>query len=203
MINAIQGVKRGLRWAWGHKVRTLVLLVAFTLLAPKPIRSQFVDPCCAILATGLTTISSTLSSVIGGGLNSVLSIEKDISNFEQTVVWPQNLINQARSLAGTVQGIFNQIQGVMRIPVNSATLPTTQQFEQNLLSRDPNQIAQTGAQYTAVYGAVPHATAASPQVRDITDMTDATAPAAIKRRTDIAALAALRPTARHPINQNT
>src|SRR5260370_9554228 len=170
MINAIQGVKRGLRWAWGHKVRTLVLLVAFTLLAPKPIRSQFGDPCCAILATGLTTISSTLSSVIGGGLNSVLSIEKDISNFEQTVVWPQNLINQARSLAGRVQGIFNQIQGAMRIPVNSATLPATQQFEQTLLSRDPNQLAQTGAPYTASYVAVPDPTAPSPQVRDITDM---------------------------------
>ena len=146
MKNAIQSVMRGFRWAWGHKIRTCVLLVVFTLLAPKPIRSQFVDPCCAILATGLTTISNTLSSVIGGGLNSILSIEKEISNFEQTVVWPQNLINQARSLVGSVQGIFNQIQGVMRIPVNSATLPATLQFEQNLLSRDPNQIAQTGAQ---------------------------------------------------------
>src|SRR6266446_55466 len=94
MRNAIQSVMRGLRWAWGHKVRTIVLLVVFTLLAPNPIRSQFVDPCCAILATGLTTISNTLSSVIGGGLNSILSIEKDISKFEQTVVWSQNLINQ-------------------------------------------------------------------------------------------------------------
>jgi len=80
-----------------------------------------VDPCCAILATGLTTISSALSNIIGGGLNSILSVEKSISNFEQSVVWPQNLINQARSLVGSVQGIFNQIQGVMRIPVNSAT----------------------------------------------------------------------------------
>src|SRR5712692_1528169 len=202
MTNAIQGVKRGLMWAWGHKVRTVVLLVVFTLLAPKPIRSQFVDPCCAILATGLTTISSTLSSVIGGGLNSVLSIEKDISSFEQTVVWPQNLINQARSLAGSVQGIFNQIQGVMRIPVNSATLPATQQFEQTLLSRDPNQIAQTGAQYTAVYGAVPDPTAASPQVRDITDMTDATAQAAMKRAIEIDALADLELRAADQINQS-
>jgi len=38
----------------------------------------------------LSTISSTLSSVIGGGLNGILSIEQGISNFEQTVVWPQN-----------------------------------------------------------------------------------------------------------------
>src|SRR3989442_8319223 len=191
MTNAIQGLTRGLRWAWGHKVRTVVLLVVFTLLAPKPIRSQFVDPCCAILATGLTTISSTLSSVIGGGLSGVLSIEKEISNFEQTVVWPQNLVNQARSLAGSVQGIFNEIQRVMRIPVNIATLPATQQFEQNLLSRDPNQIAQTGAQYTAVYGALPNVTMASPQTRDMIDMTDAAAQAALKRAIEIDSLADL------------
>jgi hypothetical protein len=198
----IQSVAQGLRWVWRHKVRTGVLLVVLTLLAPKPLRSQFVDPCCAIVATGLTTVSSTLSNVIGGGLNSILSIEKDISKFEQTVVWPQNLINQARTLVGSVRGIFNQIQGIMRIPVYSATLPATQQFEQNLLSRDPNQIAQTSAQYTAVYGAAPDVTAASPQLRDMTDMTDAAAQAAMKRAIAIDALADLELQAADQINQS-
>jgi len=191
-----------LRWAWGHKVRTIVLLLVLTLVAPSPVRSQFIDPCCAIMSVGLSTISSTLSSVIGGGLNGILSIEQGISNFEQTVVWPQNLINQARSLVGSVQGIFSQIEGVMRVPVNSATLPATQQFEQNLLSRDPNQITQTSAQYTAVYGAVPDATAASPQARDMVDMTDAAAQAAMKRAIAIDALADLELQAADQINQS-
>jgi hypothetical protein len=154
------------------------------------------------MAAGLSTISSTLSSVIGGGLNGILSIERGISNFEQTVVWPQNLINQARSLVGSVQGIFGQIEGVMRVPVNSATLPATRQFEQILLSRDPNQIAQTSAQYTAVYGAVPDATAASPQARDMVDMTDAAAQAAMKRAIEIDALADLELQAADQINQS-
>jgi hypothetical protein len=202
MRTAIQSVKRGLRWAWGNKVRTIVLLLVLTLAVPSPVRSQFIDPCCAIMSVGLSTISSTLSSVIGGGLNGILSIEQGISTFEQTVVWPQNLINQARSLVGSVQGIFSQIEGVMRVPVNSATLPATQQFEQNLLSRDPNQIAQTSAQYTAVYGAVPDATAASPQARDMVDMTDAAAQAAMKRAIAIDALAALELQAADQINQS-
>src|SRR6266852_8865844 len=154
------------------------------------------------MAAGLSTISSTLSSVIGGGLNGILSIEQGISNFEQTVVWPQNLINQARSLVGSVQGIFGQIEGVMRVPVNSATLPATQQFEQILLSRDPNQIAQTSAQYTAVYGAVPDATAASPQARNMVDMTDAAAQAAMKRAIEIDALADLELQAADQLHQN-
>jgi hypothetical protein len=202
MRKAIQSVKGGLRWAWGHKVRTVVLLLVLTLALPRPVRSQFIDPCCAIMAAGLSTISSTLSSVIGGGLNGILSIEQGISNFEQTVVWPQNLINQARSLVGSVQGTFGQIEGVMRVPVNSATLPATQQFEQILLSRDPNQIAQTSAQYTAVYGAVPDATAASPQARDMVDMTDAAAQAAMKRAIEIDALADLELQAADQINQS-
>ncbi|MHB8412699.1 MAG: hypothetical protein ACYDDI_12255 [Candidatus Acidiferrales bacterium] len=202
MTKTIRNVKRGLRWAWGHKVRAVVLLLAFFLLAPKPVRSQFLDPCCVILATGLNTISSTLGNIIGGGLGSILSVDRNISHFEQTIVWPQNLINQARSLVGSVQGIFNQIQGIMRVPVNSAMLPATQQFEQNLLSRNPNQIAQTSAQYRAVYGAVPNATAAPPQTRNMIDITDATAEAAMKRAIEIDALADLELQAADQINQS-
>ena len=202
MRKVIGNVERSLRWVWEHKIRAVVLLVALTLAAPKPVRSQFLDPCCAIMAAGLSTISSTLSSVIGGGLNEILSIEQDISKFEQTVVWPENLIDQARALVGSLQGIFNQIEGVMRVPVNSATLPATRQFEHNLLSRDPNQIAQTTAQYTAVYGAVPDAITASPQTRDIVDMTDAAAQAGMKRAIEIDALADLELQAADQINQS-
>ncbi len=202
MRGAIQNLKRGLRWIWDHKVRIVVLLLVITLVMPTPVKSQFFDPCCAIMAAGLSTISSTLSSVIGGRLNGILSIEQGISNFEQTFVWPQNSINQARSLVGGLQVVFDQIEGVMRIPVNSATLPETQQFERNVLSRDPNQIAQTSAQYTAVYGAVPTSTAASPQTRNMVDMTDAAAQAAMKRAIEIDALADLELQAADQINQS-
>ncbi len=202
MRRVIQALKGSLQWARGHKVRVIALLLIFTLVAPKPVKSQFLDPCCGILAAGLTTISNTLGSVVGGGLNSILSVEQNIKNFEQNVVWPQNIINQARSLVASIQGIFNQIQGITQIPVNSATLPTTQQLEQSLLSRDPNQIGQTTAQYTAVYGPVPAATAASPQVRDMIDMTDAAAQAAMKRAIEIDALADLELKAADQINQS-
>lgn len=202
MRKAIEGVKRGFNWAWRHKFRAVVLLAAFSLLVPPPARSQFLDPCCAILAAGLSTISSTLSNIIGGGLNGILSVEKNISNFEQSAVWPRNLIAQAQSLVGGIQGIFNQMQSVMQVPVNSATLPATQQFEQNLLSGNPNQIAQTSAQYTAVYGAVPSATAASPETRNMIDMSDAAAQAAMKRAIEIDALADLEIQAANQINQS-
>jgi hypothetical protein len=195
-------IKQGLRSIWRYKVRAFVLVIVLFLVAPKPVKSQFLDPCCAIMAAGLNSIGSTISSVVGGGLSDILSIEQDIASFEQTVVWPQTLINQARSLVASMQGLFTQMESVMRIPVNSATLPATQQFEQNLLSGDPNQIAQTGTQFAAVYGAIPDATAASPQTRDLVDMTDAAAQAAMKRSIEIDALADLELQAADQINQN-
>jgi hypothetical protein len=197
----IRNTKQVFTWAWRHKLRAGALSLLIVLLAPKPVKSQFVDPCCAILSAGLGAIANALNGVIGGGLNNILGVEKDISNFEQAVVWPQNLINQARSLVGNLQGVFHQMQGVMLVSVNSATLPVTQQLEQNLLSHDPNQIAQTNAQYLSVYGPVPDATAASPQVRNLIDMTDATAQAAMKRAIEIDALADLELQAADEINQ--
>src|SRR2546427_4888305 len=149
------GVKRGAGWVWERRLRVAALVLVLALVVPRPVKSQFLDPCCAILASGLATISSTLSSVIGGGLNSILSVDQTIQNFEQTVVWPQQLIAQAQALVGTLQGVFSQIQSVTSISVKSATLGTTQQLENNLLSGDANQVASTSQNYAAVYGPVP------------------------------------------------
>lgn len=202
MKKTIATVRQGLAIAWTCKLRAGVLLIILFLAAPKPVKSQFLDPCCAIMAAGLNTVGSTLSSVIGGGLNRILSVEQGVAKFKQTIVWPAALINQARSLVGGMQGIFTQMENVMRIPVNSATLPATQRFEQNLLSGDPNQISQTSSQYVSVYGGVPDATSASPPTRDIVDMTDAVAQTAMKRAIEIDALADLELQAADQINRS-
>ena len=195
------GLTRSVRWAWAHKLRAAALMLVLVLVAPRPVRSQF-DPCCGILAAGLSTITSTLSSVIGGGLNNILSVEQTIQSFEQTTVWPQALISQAQALVGQVQGIYTQIEAAIKVPVNSATLPSTQQLEQNLLSGDSNQIGQTGGNYTAVYGAIPDAASAPPQVRNVVDMTDAVAQDAMKRAIEIDQLATLELQAADQINQS-
>jgi hypothetical protein len=197
-----QFASRGLNWAWKYKFRVAVLALVFTLVAPRPAKSQFLDPCCAILEAGLSTIASTLSSVIGGGLNSILSVDKTIQNFEQTVVWPQQLIAEAKSLVGNIQGLFGQMQSVISIPVASATLPTTQQLETNLLSANADQIGSTSQDYTAVYGLVPNQTAAPPVVRNEIDMSDAVAEDAMKRAIEIDNLANLELQAAGQINQS-
>jgi hypothetical protein len=189
-------------WVLGHKMRTAFLAVVLALTAPWPARAQLLDPCCAMLAAGLASIQSALTNVIGGGLSQILAVDNAIQQYQQTVVWPQTLVIQAQSLVGMLQGNFHQIQNLSRISVNSATLPASQQLEQVLLSRNPNGIAQTSAAYTSLYGPVPTPTAASQQVLNVVDITDATAQAAMKRAIEIDALADLELQAAKQLNQS-
>ena len=198
----LKGASAALRWVWGHKLRVAVLALVLVMLEPRQVKSQILNPCCAVLAAGLITISSTLSNVVGGGLNSILAVDRAILNFEQTIVWPLAQISQAQALVGRTQGTFLAIQNVTRIPVNSATLPAPQQLERNLLSADSNQIGLTSASYSAVYGPVPDVTAASQDVRNRVDMADAAAQAAMKRAIAIDNLADLEIQAANQINQS-
>lgn len=198
------GLLRAVRgWVFGHKLRAVMLALVLVLTAPRPARGQFgLDPCCAMLAAGLASVQSALTGVVGGGLNQILGVNTAMQQFQQTVVWPQALIHQARSLVGLLEGNLNQIQNLMKLSVSSATLPASQQLEQLLLSRNPNQIAQAAGVYTALYGPVPPPTAASQQVLNRVDMTDAVALAAMKRAIEIDALADLELQAANQLNES-
>ena len=202
-MTKIQELLRAVKdWLFEHKLRTAILALVLVLTAPWPARAQFgLDPCCAMLAAGLASVHSALTSV-GGGLNQILGVDRSTQQFQQTVVWPPAEINQARSLVGLLQGNFHQIQSLTKLPLSSTTLPASQQLERVLLSRNPNQIAQTSGAYTALYGPVPAPTAASPQVLNMVDMTDAAAQAAMKRAIEIDALADLELQAANQLNQS-
>src|SRR5215469_8145030 len=144
MTGITQRLRTANDWLFGHKLRAAILALVLVLTAPWPARAQFgLDPCCAMLAAGLASVHSALTSVVGGGLNQILGVDTDMQQFQQGVVWPPAEINQARSVVGLLQGNFHQIQSLTKLPVSSATLPASQQLEHVLLSRNPNQIAQT------------------------------------------------------------
>ena len=94
------------RWIRRHTVLAALALLLTVLISPMHIQGQVPSPCCAILAAGLGTINSTLGSVIGGGLQAINTVLSDISNFEQTVVWPKQAIAQALGMAGQIQGFY-------------------------------------------------------------------------------------------------
>src|SRR6202142_2902845 len=131
------------RWIRRHTVLAAVALLLTALVSPRKIQGQLPSPCCAVLAVGLGTINSTLGSVIGGGLQSINTVLSDISNFEQTVIWPRQAITQALGMAGQIQGFYAQIRAIFRIPISSATLQNPKQLDAILLSGIPGQIPNT------------------------------------------------------------
>jgi hypothetical protein len=188
-------------WVRRHKLRAVSLGVMLVVLWPQPVRSQFLDPCCAIITAGLGTISRTLTSVVGGGLNNILGVEQANSNYERNEVWPAASINQAQGVAATTGGSYQQIANAMSQPVASATLAAPQQLEQNLLSASSGDITNTTGAYASVYGAVPPSTQASPQVQNMVDMGDAAAQDAMKRAIEVDNLANLELQAAQQLNE--
>ena len=176
----------------GKNLRLAVVLLTLLLLMPQSYESQILpSPCCAILSAGLSSIASAITNVVGSGLNAINATMTSIESFERTVVWPQGLINQAKAVVGSIQGIFHRIRGLRQIAVASATLPNPQQLERTLLSANSDALNSFDSQYAAVYSSVPPPTDASTEVRDLIDMTDAAAQAAMKRAIEIDEIAEL------------
>lgn len=170
--------------------KTIVLLIVMAgLMIPQSSQGQFLpSPCCALLSAGLGSVTSAITNVIGSGLNAIQSTMNTIEAFQRTIVWPQQLINQAKATVGAVRGIAGQVRSISQIPVASATLPSPRQLEQTLLSANTAGVSQVGADYAAVYLTVPAPADATPQVRNLIDMTDAVAQAAMKRAIEIDAI---------------
>jgi hypothetical protein len=191
--------------AWsllGRKSIFIVALLAVLVLVPFGARGQLgLDPCCAIISVGLNTISGLLKSVVAKPLSAIQQIQQQAANFEQQIVYPLTAINNARGLAGQMQGQLRQMTQLYRLPTNSATLPTPQQLEQALLSHSPQAISQISQNYSAVYGTVMAPTDAPQPVRDLVDMTDAEAQAALKKAVELDALADVELAAADQINQ--
>jgi hypothetical protein len=94
-----------------------------------------------------------------------------------------------------------QMRQISELSVASATLPTSQQLEMTPLSANPNNVPQVTNNYAALYGTVMLATDAPQAVRDLVDMADAEAQAAMKKALEIDALADLELQAAQQINQ--
>lgn len=177
-------------------------LVIILIALPFGAKAQFgLDPCCAIISVGLKSISGLLSSVVAKPLGEIQQIQQQASNFEQQIIYPAAAIANAKGLVVQVQGQLRQVGQLYQLQINSATLPTPQQLEQAVLSHNPQAFNQITQSYNALYGAVMTATAAPQAVRDLVDMTDAQAQAALKKAVELDALADLEIAAANQINQ--
>jgi hypothetical protein len=191
-----------LGWIRRHAVLIATGALLATAVTPRPGNGQGFSPCCTTLAVGLGTINSTLGSVVGSGLQAINGVMADINGFEQTIVWPRQAIASALRLGVQIQGLYTQVRVIFRIPIATATLRSPQQLEGILMSRSAAQIPNTANGYQNVYGSVPLPQNAPPPVRDMIDMTDATAKDAMQRAIAIDAIADQELAAADQINGN-
>jgi hypothetical protein len=183
-------VSKVAEWLRSRKILGIGLIILVIMAIPKSSPAQFLpSPCCAILSVGLGSVTGAINNVVGSGLNAIRSTINSIEAFERTVVWPKELIDEARGVVGSVREISGSIRTISKVSVTSATLPSPKQLEQTLLSANAEQIPKLSENYAAVYLTVPGPTNASPEVRNIIDMTDAVAQAAMKRAIEIDAIA--------------
>jgi hypothetical protein len=177
-------------------------LAVVIALLPSKARSQLgLDPCCAIISAGLNSISGLLRNSVATPLASIQQSQQQSANFEQQVVFPPAAITQARNMALQFEGTFVMMRQLFQTPVDSATLPLPQMLEQSLLSRNPSAVPRITANYAALYGTVMSPANAPQSIRNLVDMTDAEAQAAMKKAVEIDALADLELQAAEQINQ--
>ena len=180
---------------WEHRTKLLVLVLILSLIASQPLKAQFsIDwaPVVAAINRIGAAISTTIAPAllaINRALGTLNRLMTSIQILFTNVVYPQASINRARGLVGAIQGLYTQIQTISRVSVASATLNNPRQLELILLSRNPVSVPNVGVTYQTIYQTVPIPQNASPQTRDLIDMSDAAAQAAMKRAIAIDAIA--------------
>jgi len=162
-------------------------LVALMLL-PGRANGQFGIDIAAIMAA-LSKVESLMSTYVAAPLKTINQTQQTVAKYEQEVVYPLAAINQARNSVTQFENQFSQVRNLFKGNVSSATLPQSQNLESILLSRNAGSLSTVSPQFQNVYGVVMPQNAASPQIRNMTDMTDAQAQDAMKRAIQIDSLA--------------
>ncbi len=168
--------------------KTAMVGLGVLIILPTHANGQFGIDTAAILA-GLAKMQSLMSTYMAAPLKTINKYEQTTAKYEQEVMYPLNAINQAKSSVLQFENQFSNLNGLFHTNVSSATLPQSQNLESTLLSRDTGTMPAVSPQFQAVYGVVMAPNTASPQVRAMTDMTDAQAQDAMKRAIEIDALA--------------
>lgn len=168
-------------WLRRQTYTIVATTILFVLLLPRSADCQIFSPCCVQMALGLSQINSSLIGTVAGGLNKIHTVENDIRTFEQTVLYPVQLITQTRLLITQIWGQVRAVQIVLRQPLQTATLPNSRQLEATLLSRNAAQIVNLGTKFQQLYGPIPAANTANPRDIGSIDMSDAISQDAMKR----------------------
>jgi len=175
-------------WYSPTLLKTAMVALAVVIILPTRANGQLGIDTAAILAA-LSKMQSLMNTFIATPLKTINQAEQSISSYEKQVMYPLTAINQVKTAVTQFESQFANINTIFHVNVSSATLPQSQSLETTLLSRNASNVPTVSSQYQSVYGVVMAQNTASPQVRTMTDMTDAQAQDAMKRALQIDALA--------------
>ena len=165
--------------------RTLTSVLAAGLVCPPTAQAQI--GMGAVLAAAAAVVK-TINNLIQGLFNVANSLLAQISavmgafrQLMETVVYPQNLINEARGMvASMIAGFREALSNLLNISAASAQLPNPIALEAAIRNRNTADFTALDQAYANTYGPLPSARDAAPIERDLIDMDDATAEATLK-----------------------
>ena len=171
---------------WYRPSLLKVAIVALAVLAILPTRAngQFGIDTAAILAA-LSKMQSLMNTFIATPLKTINQYEQSVAKYEQQVMYPLAAINQAKSSVMQFESQFNQRQ--QYVPCERLKRHAAAVAEPRIspVVAQRGECADLSGQFQNVYGVVMAQNAASPQMRTMTDMTDAQAQDAMKRAIEI------------------
>lgn len=144
------------------------VLVSALLIAPPAAEAQ------GGLVQAIQAVLNVINGVIQSALNAINTVRAAISNLYQNLIWPVQLINQARAQIVQMIGQYRSLMaGILAINLNSATLPTPQSLESVMRDHRVNNFSTLTQSFANTYGAIPTSVDASQADRDMSDMDDA------------------------------
>jgi hypothetical protein len=159
-----------LRWAksWRRIVTiALIITLSLSMVFPPTAYAQFG------LLGGIQNIINIINGAIRSVLNTINSVSSAIEALHQQIVWPVQLINQARSTIASLIAQFRGLLGsIYASPVISATLPAPASLEAIIRNRQTNDFPNLTQSYYRAFGALPAADEADPMARNMIDIDD-------------------------------
>jgi hypothetical protein len=162
----------GILFRWARSWRcgvgvTLIATLSAGLLFPTPAYAQF-----GFLG-GIQNILNIINGAIRSALNAINSISQSLQTLHQQVIWPVQLINQAKNtIAGLIAQFRNIQQSIYSVPVGSATLPVPTTLEAIIRNRQTNDFPNLTQSYYRAFGALPRAAEADSLSRNMIDIDD-------------------------------
>lgn len=144
------------------------ILVSTMLVAPPLAEAQ------GGLVQAIQAVLNVINGMLKNALTAINTARTAMNALYQNVVWPVQLINQARA---QVTQMINQYRvlmaSILNMNLSSATLPTPQSLETTMRDHRVNNFNSLSQSFGNTYGAIPTSVDASQADRDMSDMDDA------------------------------